>query len=275
MPYAAIVGQPVEHSLSPVLHRAAYDSLGLTDWSYRRIECSESDFPALVRALDGDCRGLSVTMPDKRVALRCADPASDLAVAVGAANTLVRSGAGWYADNTDVAGIVGALREVGVSNAAAGAVVLGAGGTAAAALAALAQLGERSPTVLVRSVSRAADLLAAAGRLRCAPQVVDGLAPAIDGALPGAEQVRSAPIVISTLPRGAADGLAAGRWNGSGVLLDAIYDPWPTPLAAAARAAGWRIASGRDLLVHQAVDQVELITGRRPGLSVLRAALPA
>jgi shikimate dehydrogenase len=264
MPYAAVVGTPIGHSLSPVLHRAAYAALGLSDWTYQAIECAESRFPALLAGLDGDCAGLSVTMPLKRIALTEATTRSTLADAVGAANTLVRREDGWYADNTDVAGVVGALAEAGV-HSAAGAVLLGAGGTAQAALAALRELGEPKPTVLVREPARAAALLETAARLGVHPQVVRGFDDAVVG---------DAPVVISTLPRGAADPVGrTTRWGTGGVLLDVIYDPWPTVLAESAAAAGRSVVSGRSMLLHQGVRQVELMTGHVPPIAAVRAAL--
>jgi shikimate dehydrogenase len=264
MPYAVVVGTPIGHSLSPVLHRAAYAGLGLSDWSYQPIECTEAGFPALLAGLDLDCAGLSVTMPLKRVALAEATARSALAEAVGAANTLVRRDGGWYADNTDVAGIAGALGEAGVRSAA-GAVLLGAGGTAQAALAALRELGEPAPTVLVREPRRAGALRETALRLGVHPTVVRG----IDDA-----EVGDAPVVISALPRGAADRLGRStRWTSDGVLLDVIYDPWPTVLADSAMRAGRTVISGSSMLLHQAVRQVQLMTGHPAPTAAMRAAL--
>ncbi len=264
MPYAVLVGSPIGHSLSPVLHRAAYAALGLNDWSYEPIDCTEERLPALLAGFGIDCAGLSVTMPLKRVALAEATSRSDLADAVGAANTLVRRGDGWYADNTDVAGIVGALAEAGLDSAK-GAVLLGAGGTAQAALAALRDLGEHAPTVLVREPRRAGALRDAAARLGVRPQVRRG----IDDA-----EVGDAPVVISALPRGAADQLGRKtRWSPGGVLLDVIYNPWPTVLAESAGRAGRAVISGRSMLLHQAVRQIELMTGQQAPIDAMRAAL--
>ncbi|MGB3437841.1 MAG: shikimate dehydrogenase, partial [Actinophytocola sp.] len=130
---AAVVGKPVAHSLSPVLHGAAYEALGLP-WTYTRLEASAAELPALVASLDDSWAGLSVTMPGKGAALALATAATDRAVAVGAANTLVRREDGWVADCTDVDGVAGALRAAGFGSGTSG-VVLGAGGTARAALA--------------------------------------------------------------------------------------------------------------------------------------------
>lgn len=250
---AAVLGRPVAHSLSPVLHRAAYQAMGLTGWDYRAVECVEADLAGVLAGLGPDWVGLSLTMPLKRVATAVAAEVSPLVARVGAANTLLPRDAGWRAENTDVGGMVDALREAGTTDAT-GAVVLGAGGTAQAALAALAELGERQPTVLVREPGRTGDLRATADRLGVAVRVVRGLDDAV---------VYRAPLVISTVPAGAADRVARPRWAARpGVLFDVVYDPWPTPLARSAAAAGRRVVSGLDLLLHQAVRQVRLMTGR-------------
>jgi shikimate dehydrogenase len=265
---AAVLGSPVSHSLSPVLHTAAYAALGLDGWHYGVHECDEAGLPAFVDGLDGDWAGLSLTMPLKRVALDVATEVSPLATATGAANTLVLTDGRRFADNTDVAGLVAALRGAGVTGGGR-AVVLGAGGTAQAALAALRELGIRDVDVLVRSVERAGELRAAADRLDVSPTISDALAdpPRADAAISGAD------VVISTLPGGAADALG-GTGPGT-VVLDAVYAPWPTPFAATATAAGARVVSGLEMLLHQAVAQVELMTGRPGPVTEMRAALDA
>lgn len=252
---AAVLGRPVGHSLSPVLHAAAYAELGL-DWTYTAVDCGEAELPAYVAGLGADWAGLSLTMPLKRAALAVATAADPLAAAVGAANTLVPADGGWVAHNTDVAGIVAALREAGVDRPGS-AVVLGAGGTARAALAALRDLGLTEPVVLVRDAARAGELTAAAERLGVAPDVRAGL----PGPLPAAD------VLISTLPSGAADGLVPA----SEVVFDVVYAPWPTALAA----AGGTVVSGLAMLLHQAAAQVTLMTGRPAPVAAMRAALMA
>ena len=164
---AAVLGSPISHSLSPVLHGAAYEALGLDGWRYDAYECDEAGLRGFVAGLGPEWAGLSLTMPLKRVAMEVADEVSPLAAAVGAANTLVLTPDGRTADNTDVAGLVMTLR--GAQLRGGRAVLLGAGGTAQAALAALRELGVDEVAVLVRSVSRADELQAAAARpRRCA-----------------------------------------------------------------------------------------------------------
>lgn len=264
---AAVLGSPIRHSLSPTLHCAAYAALGLRGWRYDAVNCDEAGLSCFVERLGPEWVGLSLTMPLKRVALAVADQVSPLACAVGAANTLLLNSPGGSrrAENTDVAGILAALGEADVDRVQAG-VILGAGGTAQAALAALRELGETQPRVLVRDPARTTELRTAAERL--------GVQPRISGGLPDLT-LPEADVVISTLPPGAADPLRSHQWATRPVVLDVVYTPWPTPLAASALAAGCRIVSGLAVLLHQAVAQVELMTGRSAPIAQMRAALDA
>src|SRR5271155_2842739 len=201
---AAVLGSPIEHSLSPVLHTAACQALDLPGGHYGKIECDEAGLPSLVDSMGPEWAGLSLTMPLKRVALAVADEVSRLAEAVGAANTLVfPPGGGRRAENTDVAGMVSALQEAGLARVEQ-AVILGAGGTAQGALAAVRELGHQSPTVLVRNLARTAELRETAERLGMRPTISDGLFT---------EPLPAADLVISTLPGGAGDPLSVTRWN--------------------------------------------------------------
>ena len=266
---AAVLGFPIEHSLSPVLHGAAYQALNLPGWHYDKIECDEPGLPHLVDGLGPEWAGLSLTMPLKRAALTVADEVSSLAEAIGAANTLVfppaGPAAGRRADNTDVAGMFSALRETGLIRVDQ-AVILGAGGTAQSALAAVRELGHLSPAVLVRSPARAGELRETAERL--------GMRPAISGGL-FERPLPPADLVISTLPAGAADPLSSTPWQPGTTVLDVVYAPWPTPFAGSARAAGCPVVSGLTVLLYQAVAQVELMTGRPGPVDAMRAALVA
>jgi shikimate dehydrogenase len=248
-----------------VLHRAAYTALGLSDWRYDRIDC---DTPQLADLLathrPPQWRGFSCTMPLKHAVLELADEIDPLADIVGSANTLLPRPGGWYAASTDVAGIAGALDEREVD--ARTVTLLGAGGTAQAAVAALAGRGITSCTVLVRDRARAARLLATAQRLH----VQVDLARLHLGA-PGL----AADLVISTLPPGVADALAIGSWRAGQALLDVVYHPWPTRLAEAMVAAGASVAGGALVLLHQAVEQVQLMTGFAAPVEAMRDALAA
>jgi shikimate dehydrogenase len=263
---AAVLGSPIKHSLSPVLHGAAYQALGLHGWHYDKIECDEPDLPRLVDSMGPEWAGLSLTMPLKRVALTVADEVSPLAEAVGAANTLVFPPAGGRrADNTDVAGMVSALREAGLTRVEQ-AVILGAGGTAQSALAAVRELGHQSPIVLVRNLARTGELRETAERLGMRPAISDGLLT---------EPLPAADLFISTLPGGAADPLSATRWKPDTMVLDVVYAPWPTSFAGSALAAGCPVVSGLTVLLYQAVAQVELMTGHPGPVEAMRTALVA
>jgi shikimate dehydrogenase len=261
---AAVLGSPIAHSLSPALHTAAYAALGLDGWTYTAIECDEAGLPALIASRDGRWAGLSLTMPLKRAVLPLLDRTEPLATEVGGANTVVFAEGQRHGYNTDVPGLVAALAEAGVTSPA-GATILGAGATACAALAALRAIGLTAAVVQVRDQARAGDLLAAARRLGLPVEL-----------RPFGSQVRDGDLLVSTVPAGAADFYAerAGdpRARPSAV-LDVVYHPWPTPLAAAAARSGVIVVSGFDLLVHQAARQVELMTGLEPApLAAMRAA---
>ncbi|CAJ1504817.1 shikimate dehydrogenase [[Mycobacterium] burgundiense] len=264
---AAVLGSPIAHSRSPQLHLAAYRALGLTDWSYERIECTAAELPALVGGFGPEWVGVSVTMPGKFAALEFADIRTERAALVGSANTLVRvdGGSRWRADNTDVDGVIGALEPV-LSAPGGSAIVLGSGGTAPAVVAGLARLEVGEIVVAARNAERAADLLALAARLdlpaRHCPLTAAALAAAAAGAA----------VAVSTLPAEVAADHAAAL-AGVPVFLDALYDPWPTPLAAAIAAAGGTVVSGLQMLLHQAYAQVEQFTGRPAPRAEMAAAL--
>lgn len=261
---AGVVGSPIQHSLSPLLHRAAYAALGLDGWSYHRTEVPAGALAAYVAGLGPQWAGLSVTMPGKEEALALAREAGPEAGLVGAANTLTRVGGGWRADNTDVPGVLAALRESGVCRVES-AVLVGSGATARSVMVALAGLGVQQVRVLVRERVRegTVDL---AGRLGLSLEV-----ERYADLQPGS--TRPADVVVSTVPVGAtppADRLdpVAGL-----VVLDVVYAPWPTPFAAELAGRGARVVGGESMLLHQAAEQVRLMTGMEPPVSAMRAAL--
>ena len=259
---AAVLGSPIAHSRSPQLHLAAYHALGLTDWTYQRIGCTADELPARVGGFGPEWVGVSVTMPDKFAALHFADERTARAELVGSANTLVRTSTGWSADNTDIDGVIGALGTVRPTTG----MVLGSGGTAPAALMGLAAVGAQRIIVVARNPARADQLLELAKTIG-----VDGVFCAIDD--PDlAEVVADTDVVVSTVPADAAAPYASSL-AGAPLLLDAIYDPWPTPLAAAVSQAGGRVISGLQMLLHQAFTQVELFTGRPAPHDVMAAVL--
>lgn len=271
-PHAGVVGSPIAHSLSPVLHRAAHEALGLRGWSFHRDLVEAGDLAAYVAGLPQDWLGLAVTMPLKEEALALGAVVGDEAALVGGANTLTRLEAGWRADNTDVDGLEAALRAAGAEQALGTdggdgtAAVVGSGATARSALLALRRLGTGEVRLLVRDRARP-ETVALGERLGLAvttSRYADG--PASWGA-PG--------VVVSTVPGGATppvDGWALPR---GAVVFDVVYAGWPTPWAAAWRAGGVRVTRGDGMLLHQAVRQVRLMTGREAPVEAMAAALDA
>jgi shikimate dehydrogenase len=253
---AAVLGSPIAHSRSPQLHLAAYRALGLEGWTYDRIECTADELPLVVRGFGPEWVGVSVTMPGKFAALRFAGERTPRAELVGSANTLVRSQDGWRADNTDVDGVKGALGPV--SGRAA---VLGSGGTAPAVVVGLAELGVQDITVIARNKDKAAPLLALGPKLGVDVRWFELGSTLVD-----------VDVVVSTIPADVA-AQHADTVASTPLLLDAIYDPWPTPLAAAVEAAGGRVISGLQMLLHQAFAQVEQFTGLPAPTEAMRAAL--
>jgi shikimate dehydrogenase len=256
--HAAVLGSPVAHSLSPVLHTTAYRALGLSGWSYHALSCDEAALPAVVSRLaaSGRWAGLSLTMPLKTAAVPlCTSVTSEL----GAVNTLVFSAGEVVGHNTDVDGVLAGLRALGDAGVSLERVaMLGAGGTARAAVAAFAKAGIRELSVHVRSAARAADVLALAQGL--------GLSVSV-GAL--AELPAGVP-VVSTLP-----GAGGANVSVDAPLLDVVYAPWPTSLATGALAGGHAVVGGLVVLVGQAVRQVELMTGLPAPAAVVEAMTAA
>ncbi|MFJ6631402.1 shikimate dehydrogenase [Streptomyces sp. NPDC091376] len=261
---AAVLGSPIAHSLSPVLHRAAYAAMGLTGWSYDRFEVSEADLAGFLGGLDASWAGLSLTMPLKRAVIPLLDAISDTAAAVEAVNTVVLDEDGRRTgDNTDIPGMIAALRERGVEKVDHAA-VLGAGATASSALAALARICTGPVTAYVRSHVRAEEMRGWGERLGVEVHTADWAE---------AGHAFDSPLVVATTPAGATDALVPYVPERPGTLFDVLYDPWPTPLAAAWAEQDGSVVGGLDLLVHQAVLQVEQMTGRSPApLAAMRAA---
>jgi len=259
---AGVLGSPITHSLSPALHRAAYSALQL-DWSYAAYEVDEDELASFLAELDGCWAGLSLTMPLKSVVIPLLDTVDEVAGLITSVNTVLPCPQGWRGTNTDVFGIVQSLTNRGVS-APSQATVLGAGATARSAIAALAELGVREVLIVARRPEAAAELVRLAGQF--------GLISRAEPFVPCPELLRT-DIVISTLPGSAAEPWARYASAAPGTLLDASYHPWPTPLVAS-----WpsdRVASGRDMLLWQAVRQVELMTGQSAPFEAMAAALPA
>lgn len=252
---AAVLGAPIAHSLSPALHLAAYAELGLDGWRYDRFEVDEDGLARFLDGLGPEWAGLSLTMPLKRAVLPLLDEISPAADAVRAVNTLIFDRDGRRTgDNTDIPGMTAALAERGVRRVDH-ATVLGAGATASSALAALSRICTGEITVCVRSEARAAEMRRWGERLRVPLRTADWA---------DAPEALTAPLVVATTPAGATDALVHAVPGAAGTLFDVLYEPWPTPLAAAWAGRGGAVVGGLDLLVHQAVLQVEQMTGASP-----------
>jgi len=242
----AVLGSPISHSLSPTIHRAAYGFLHL-DWQYDAIEVEEGGLRKFLRACDADWRGLSLTMPLKAEAITACSEVDALAIQVGGANTITWNGVITEAHNTDVLGFSNALLRAGANHIDSVA-ILGGGATARAAVAASGEFATEI-TVYLRDPKREAGLRLAIGD--CHAQLL--IAP-----WPQAAEGLTAPLVISTTPRGATDPLASQVPIAPGLLFEALYDPWPTPLVSAWVDAGGRVLDGLELLVEQAIEQIRL-----------------
>ncbi|MCL2595605.1 MAG: shikimate dehydrogenase [Promicromonosporaceae bacterium] len=282
---AAVLGQPIGHSLSPVLHNAAYAALGLAGWRYTAVDTSEAALPERIAALDETWAGLSLTMPLKQAVIPLLDEIDAVAEVTQAVNTVVvaegRERLVLKGHNTDALGLSQALLEVffdeGSSDSET-AIILGSGATAVSALVALADVDY--PNTLVISRSYPETLLHTASKLGLSPRHL-----ALDIGKPkqaaqAVEAMATAGVVVSTTPAHVADPLADGLLalgaigeRCDGVLLDVVYDPRPTALSAAWAEAGGRVVGGERMLLHQAARQVELMTGLPAPLEAMDTAL--
>lgn len=263
-----VLGDPIEHSLSPVLHRSAYAATGL-EWTYGAHRVGAGGLAEFVGALTDEWRGLSLTMPLKREAVPLVDELSPSAAMAGAVNTLVRTDDGrWTGDNTDLPGAVAAIRERTEASLTRtswpGATILGGGATATSVGLALCEMGVGRFRILVRTPDRAQETAAMLGRHPSSPQVEVALLSDVAG-----PEAPVDDIIVSTIPASAQTPALVEALAGTPCLFDVVYDPWPTPLAAAAHGV---VVSGLDLLVHQAALQFTLFTGVPAPLETMRQA---
>jgi shikimate dehydrogenase len=259
VPRCGVLGWPVGHSRSPVMHEAAYAALGLTDWTYQLLPVSPELFDVTVRALpDAGFIGANVTIPHKEAALALADEATERARTIGAANTLTFAGGEIHADNTDAPGLLDALP---LEAAGATALVLGAGGTARAAVWALRDAGAADVMVWNRTRQRAQRLCDELGG-----RVVEDATPADLLVNTTSVGLRAGEDPFEHLPLTLAD------LGGYRCVVDLVYGATPTALAAAARDAGAAVVDGLEILVRQGARSFERWTGRPAPLDVMRAA---
>ncbi|MGA8217512.1 MAG: shikimate dehydrogenase [Solirubrobacterales bacterium] len=267
----AVLGHPVSHSRSPAMQAAALEALGLGDeWSYEAIDVDPAEFEERTRALpDQEYVGVNVTIPHKRAALALADEASHAAQEIGAANTLSFDGRRIRAENTDAAGLLAALPEPVEGKTA---LVLGAGGSARAAVWALAGAGA-SVSVWNRTGSRADELvrdLAVAGR----DTVAEGCLAPVSG-----DQARAGAyeLIVNRTAIGMRDEdpfehlpLDPERFNAEIVLVDLVYAGAESRLVSEARARSATAIDGLEILVRQGAESLRIWTGMEPPLDVMR-----
>ncbi len=255
---AAVLGSPISHSLSPTLHRTAYEKLGVFG-QYQAIEVSAEGLKDFVAGLDESWTGLSLTMPLKEEILTIADDVDPLALKIHSANTLIRSEKGWKAISTDVNGFIQALNAGGPVDFTR-VTILGSGATARAAAAAFDGPG-RHITVIHRTRGREVAMRRA-------------ISLATVEFLDWGCELAEADLLINATPAGVADNYSERlEHNIHGIFFEALYNPWPTKLLARWRAHNGFGIDGLDLLVHQGIDQVELMTGMSVNRSVLAPAL--
>jgi shikimate dehydrogenase len=258
----AVLGSPIRHSLSPVLHRAGYRTVGL-DWRYDAVEVVTAELAGFLAGLDHAWRGLSLTMPLKRAAVTLMDEISDQARRANAVNTVILDGGRRTGHNTDIGGAAAAVTAAH-REPVRRAVILGGGATATSTMLALADLGCEEFALVVRDPSRAAETLAAAARHPSAPSVQLHRFGA---------PLLPADVLVSTVPAAAQTREVVALAEAADVVFDVVYDPWPTPLAAFARVRGRTLVSGLDLLVAQAGGQFTLMTGvQDPPVDAMREA---
>ena len=262
----AVLGDPVDHSLSPVIHRAAYAALGLEGWQYDAEQVRSGGLAGFLDGLDPTTwRGLSLTMPLKREAVSLLGSYDEWVSATGACNTvLLEPDGSRHGLNTDVTGALMVLGEHDVQMERA--VVLGGGATATSVLLALAERGMRHATLVVRDRDRAAETVHAVAAHRSAP--------AVDVVTVDAVEELHGDVLVSTVPASAQVPELLAAVADVPLVFDVVYEPWPTPLAAAAERSGRTVLSGLDLLVAQALNQVVAMTGRydAPAGAMRRAA---
>jgi shikimate dehydrogenase len=272
----AVLGHPVDHSLSPTLHRAAYKVLGL-DWAYDREDLTEDQLDGYVSSRDVSWLGLSLTMPLKYRAAELADVVDADTALTGACNTLLfdHETNQKFGYNTDVAALASVIVDATRSTSDGGDVpasiaILGGGATAVSAIAASARAGVESVDIYVRDASRAGNAIAAA-------QASGVLASVHD--LSSFCETSSSSVTICTLPGSVDVDVPVAELAGR-ILIDVAYSPWPTARAAAWQAAGGSVVSGLHMLVRQAVLQVRIFVSGSPEIVLddeqqVRAAMAA
>ncbi len=244
----AVLGSPIEHSKSPLLHRAAIAALGI-DADYSAIDVTESDFLDFISSRGFDDAGFSLTMPLKQVAHSVVTTTCETSLLTGSINTIVRAPDGWHGFNTDVWGAQTAITQ-SLGTHFESAAVLGAGATASSLVVALHDLGVRRITILARDDSKATPVIELARHLGMAAQFSEL----------GSRSVQ-ADLLVNTLPGSVQLDASAIDDMDAGALFDVVYDPWPTSLSREWNARGLPSSNGLLMLLWQAVRQARVFYG--------------
>ncbi|MEY2399285.1 MAG: shikimate dehydrogenase [Actinomycetota bacterium] len=259
---AGVIGDPVRHSLSPVIHNAAFAEAGL-DWAFLAFEVAAGDAALAIsgaRALGID--GLSVTMPHKAAVIEALDSLSPTAAKLGAVNTIVREGTAFVGHSTDGAGLIDALAfDEGFSPEGKSCAVIGAGGAARAVILALADAGAERVIVVNRTAENAQTAAMLAG---------------VAGEVGTEELIRDADLIVNATPLGMigndTPAVNPSLFHSNQLMVDLVYAPPLTPTIQAARAAGAHAVGGLGMLVHQAAHAFTLWTGHEAPLPAMSAA---
>ncbi|MFM7030014.1 MAG: shikimate dehydrogenase [Micrococcales bacterium] len=258
----SVLGSPIEHSKSPLIHAAAYRVLGL-DWDYERNLVGKGGLRPFVDGLGEEWLGLSLTMPLKEEAAKIARTLDKAAEATGAVNTLVRIDGGWAGFNTDVFGLVQAVHQAGLADLKT-VLVVGSGATATSAVAAVKQLAPNAQVqVFARNKETRDELIEFAKSLGLAAKKVGNFA----------RSAAKADLVISTLPAGAMNDTASllsskKSFKPVGAILDVAYQPWPSNIASVWFDRGRPIISGLEMLLWQAVAQIRIFQHGDPTIAL-------
>lgn len=269
-----LLGHPVTHSLSPIFQQAAFDEIGLPV-TYEAIDVAPADLARLVGEMRADplVLGANVTVPHKERIAPLLDSLTDDAKQVGAVNTITRAGSRLVGRNTDTAGFRGALDGLlDGRRTPRHALVLGAGGAAKAAIAALIGAGIAQLSIANRHLARAERLVATVRT--AAPHLTVRAAPWHDGLLVEEAQIAGLIVHATTVGMdGATLPIPAAAFRADQFLIDVVYAPGETALVRAARAAGAEAIDGREMLLRQGAAAFELWTGRPAPIGTMRAAL--
>ena len=254
----AVLGSPIAHSKSPNIHSAAYRVLG-EEWSYDRHEVAKGSLMKFIESTGAEYSGFSVTMPLKEDAFTFAEELDEVSTLAKASNTLALFDGKWFGFNTDVFGIVQAIRAK-TTAAISSSLIIGSGATAKSAMVAVAQISPRSRVYVFARNKKAAKLLVEFGKSL-------GLSVRRSFLLNG--KLSSSDLIISTLPGRGLDSLAQklivrSSFIPKGLLLDVAYDPWPSQIAELWAARGATVTSGKEMLVWQAIAQIRIFKHRNP-----------